>query len=87
MIHVIPMTTTREMEAFNLCLGVEHNLLALLYILVIDSHDILDSGRFGFVCLFLLVAIHDGDGHDEEANVGLGRKSRREGGREERREN
>ena len=48
---------------------------------MIGSHDILDSGRFGFVCLSSLVAIHDGDGHDEEANVGLGRKSRREGGR------
>ena len=34
------------------------------------------------MCLSSLVAIHDGDGHDEEANVGLGRKSRREGGRE-----
>ena len=36
---------------------------------------------FGLVCLFLLVAIHDGDGHDEEINVDL-REGGREGGRE-----
>ena len=51
------------------------------FALVIGSHDILDSDRFGLVCLFLLVAIHDGDGHDEEADVDLRKEGREVGGR------
>ena len=34
-------------------------------------YNILDSFKFAFVCLSSLVAIHDGDGHDEETDVGL----------------
>ena len=92
-IHVIPMTTTRETEVFSQCLGVEQTWVTSSlqstkklasvgnFALVIGSHDILDSDRFGLVSLSLLVAIHDGDGHDEEADVDL-RKEGREGGRE-----
>ena len=52
---------------------------------MIGSHGILDIGGFGLVSLFLLVAIHDGDGHDEETNIDLregGREGGTEGGRE-----